>query len=305
MINTTDALDTMVVGLAHEGAVRLRAIRSTALVEEARIRHGTSPTATVALGQLLTGALLLGGDLKARQSLTITIAGANPEARMMAVVEADHTVRGTIADPSADRPLTSDGRYDIADLIGLPGHLSVVKEQQLKEPYSGIVPLQVGHIAKELACYLLISEQIPSAVSLGVRLADSGEVELAAGFLIQLMPGAEDSEEAKQIEKRISMTPSMTELMEMGDSPLHVVELLAGGPIDVLASEPVAFQCSCSRDRFTQALLTLGPDELAQLRDEDPNLTLTCQFCRAAFEISAEELDELIDESRSGRRGEE
>lgn len=289
--------DHMIIALSKNQAVRLRAIRSTKLVEEARILQGTSKTATVALGQLLTAALLMGSDLKYKQSLTIKLRGSEEAGRMIAVTDENHTVRGTIEDPSRDLPLLENGKYNLPELFGLPGHVIVIKDLQLKEPYQGIVQMQTGWIAKDLSFYLLSSEQTPSAVALGVVLNDDGSVKMAGGYIVSLMPGEEDSKEAIELEKRIAMFPAITTLLGFGDTPAQILELLAGGSINILSKIPVKFQCTCNEERFKRALLALGKKELQSLQEESETVSLECHFCRAQFKFDSETLDELIQQA--------
>jgi molecular chaperone Hsp33 len=284
--------DHLIRVLTLDGAIRVSVAATTNLVEEVRQRQKTDPTATVAVGRLATAAALMGSLLKDRQRIGLTIEGNGPLKRLQAETDAFGHVRATIKVPVAGLP-PKDGRFDVAGAIGRAGFLHVVKDLDLKEPYRGMVQLVSSEIAEDLAHYFTVSEQTPSSVALGVELGQQAEVVAAGGFLVQLMPDADDAL-ADRLAERLGSLPPTTTLLRQGLSPETIIErLLQGFPYQTLGTTPLSFVCSCSQEQTLSLLRTLGADEIDQLITEPGDTQVTCEYCKATYKVDDEALQEI------------
>jgi len=277
--------DELIRTLSSDGAVSIRVLTSTNLVRDAVNRHETSPTATVALGRALSGGLLLATEAKLGERLQIQVGGDGPLGRILVTADSEGQVRGYVAHPQIDTPLVGP-ELGVRDAVGF-GTLSVERmHPDWKHPYSGIVPIVAGEIAQDLALYLLESEQKPSAVALGIYLGTGGEVEAAAGYLIQALPGAPDSVLA-DFEARVAATPNPSELVRAGASADELLERLFGdlghGAIERVAPR---FHCPCSPERVRQAATLLGRDELREMVETGEMLEVRCAFCAEVYRMS-------------------
>lgn len=282
--------------LAKETGIRGLAAVTTNLVEEARQRHGTAPTATVALGRALTGGALLGALLRVGQRVALKIEGSGPLEKI--VVEADRRgrVRGYVAQPEVDLPLLQD-EYDIVSAIGRAGVLTVVKDLQLKELVEGIVHLETSDIDGDLSAYLEQSEQIPSVVQLGVALDEDGRVLTAGGLLFQSVP-PQGAEEMAQLKERLQELPPVEALLEAEQTPEKVLAAIMGDiPYKELEKRPLHFQCNCSREMTRRALLLLGREDLEALLESEGQAVVDCHFCHEQYVFDREELEQLIEEA--------
>ena len=274
---------------------------TTDLVEEARQRHGSDPVVTAALGRLMTGALLLSTTLKEPEHrIIMQIHSRGPVQRL--VVEADGAarVRGYPEVPVVDtESVPSRGvKLDVGGVVG-PGMLHVVKEIGLKEPTSGAIALVSGEIGEDVAMYLLQSEQIPSAVSLGVFAHPDHMVSEAGGFLIQFHATLED-EVIDHIEQALARTPSVTHMLQAGYSPLDMLQQALGGlRMDVVRTLTPKWHCACSRERVTEMLVAMGEAELQQLMDEEDITRITCDYCVSEYVFSRSELQTLLNEAKA------
>jgi len=260
------------------------------LVDAACSLHGASPTACVALGRALTGATLMGALLKTGQRVALKFEGNGPLKKIVVEAESSGEVRGYVAVPDVDLPLKG-GRFDVAGALGRRGLLTVVKDLRLKEPYTGVVQLNTGEIGEDLAFYLNESEQIPSAVGLGVHVAHEGRVFAAGGFLIQSFPPY-DEKAVSEIIQGIEKAPPITELVLRGKRPEDLLEFFFGGiPFDILERRELAFRCSCSKERVEHALITLGRAEIANLIVEQGEVDVTCEFCKERYHLGRNELE--------------
>lgn len=279
--------DRLVRILTGDGTLRAAAAVTTTLVGEICRRQGTDPTATVALGRLATGAVLLGSILKDRQRLALQIEANGPLQKLQAEVDAEGGVRASVRVPRCDLP-PRDGRFDVAGAVGKAGFLHVVKDLGLREPYRGTVQLASSEIAEDLAWYLTTSEQIPSSVALGVLPGDAGGVAVAGGFLVQAMPGALP-EELAAIEDRILALPPLGTMLRDGLSPEEILaKIFADIPFSLPTSTPLHFSCSCSRRQARAILMTLSAEERAAHGDAE--LTVTCEYCREIYSFTGAEL---------------
>lgn len=284
--------DHLIRILTADGSLRASAAVTTALVEETRRRQGTDPTATVAIGRLATGTALLGSLLKGEQRLALTVEANGPLQKLHAETDAAGHLRASIRHPIAGLP-PRDGRFDVAGAVGRAGFLHVVKDLGLKEPYRGVVQLHTSEIAEDLAYYLTTSEQTPSSVALGVTLAADGSVAAAGGFLIQAMPGSDDSL-IPLLEQRLNTLPPVSTLLRDGVEPAAILDhLFADIPYNRKGETELVFRCSCSRQQVRRVLLALGKEELRQLGDRAEATTVTCEFCKEPYAFPPDELARL------------
>ena len=296
----------LVRGLAGDAAFRVLAAETTDAVEEARRRHGLSPTATAALGRALTGAALLAFLLSKtpRERVTLKIEGGGPLGHLVAEAGVDGRVRGYVGHPEADVPLSEKGKLDVGRLIG-PGELRVMRSLSNGEIYDSSVPLVSGEIAEDLAHYLLKSEQIPSAVLLGVRVSPEGPVEAAGGMVVQVLPGAPE-EAIARLEENLKDLPGFSALLKEKGLTGAVREVLKGldfEPTDLGEGVQVRFACRCDREKARDSLRFFGPEELREMAEEG-GAEVVCRWCGEVYRFSPEELRALIaDAGREAREG--
>ncbi|HVG29031.1 MAG TPA: Hsp33 family molecular chaperone HslO [Pyrinomonadaceae bacterium] len=294
--------DRLVRATAADGGIRCVAAVTTNLVAEAARRHETSPTVAAALGRTLTGALLLGSGLKELDRLTVQIVCDGPVAGITAEAHAGGGVRGYARVPEADVPLKENGKFDVSGVVGA-GMFYVTHESGYdiglyKEPYRGSVPIVSGEIAEDFAYYLAKSEQIPSAVQLGVlvRAREGGDwfVEAAGGLMIQVMPGA-DEKTVAAIEDAIMRTPHITTLVRAGAQPVDLLRTALGGiPFEVLGERPVSFACSCSYERAVSMISSIDRGELELILREDKGAAMTCHFCNETYRLDEAALENIL-----------
>jgi molecular chaperone Hsp33 len=273
--------------------VRGLACVTTHLVDKTCRRQGAQPTACVALGRALTGGALMGALLKTGQRVALRFEGNGPLEKIIVEAESDGTVRGYVKVPHVDLPL-KNGKFDVSGALGDSGLLTVVKDLRLKEPYTGMVELYTGEIGEDLAFYLTESEQIPSAVGLGVSVDKDGGVSAAGGFLIQSFPPYK-KETVDGLITQIQEMSSITELISEGKTPEQLLDILFSGiPFDILEERPLAFQCSCSKERVEKALVALGREEIEAIISRQEETTVTCEFCQSSYQLTREELEQLV-----------
>jgi molecular chaperone Hsp33 len=291
-----DDSDYMVTATALSGKVRSLAVRSTNLVKEALRIHKTSPVATAALGRFLTGTLFLADTLKGDgDTLTTNIRSDGPLQGMTAVADSHGNVRGYCLEPVVETTYHRPGKLNVGAAVG-NGKLTVVKDFGLKEPYVGQVELVSGEIAEDFTYYLASSEQTPSIVSLGVGI-DANGVTCAGGFMVQLLPGA-DEETIEYLENRVSGGfPDVTFLLNEGMNPEKILDMFLGDKdICFLQGSKVAYKCNCSRDRMERNLMAIGKKDLTEL-SEDPNgIDLECHFCDQKYHFSQEDVKGMLEE---------
>ncbi len=293
--------DYMVRGTAAGEQVRAFAAVSTQMVEDARIRHTTSATATAALGRSLTAAALLGGGLKDGQSVTLRVLGDGPIGAIITQADADGAVRGYAMHPHADLPETDQRKLDVGGLVGRQGTLHVTRDLGLRTPYHGSAPLVSGEIAEDLAAYFATSEQIPSVVALGVLVDRDLHVLAAGGLCIQALPGA-SPEVIAGLEARARQLPPITQLIAGGLPPEEVLtRALDGLELAIGARSSVAFRCRCSRRRVEEMLMGLGAAELKSLLRQEGRAEVTCRFCGDRYVLSRTEVEALIAGLERGR----
>ncbi|MDO5546959.1 MAG: Hsp33 family molecular chaperone HslO [Eubacteriales bacterium] len=286
--------DRLIRAICKDAAVKCTAVSTTQLVERARNIHKTLPLATAALGRALSGASMMGRELKDQDgSVTLQFKGDGPLGTITAVADCEGNVRGYLQNPAAELPLKPDGHLDVGSGVGR-GYLMVIKDIGVGEPFTGTTVLHNGEIAEDLTKYFAESEQIPSAAALGVLVDTNQSVKQAGGYLVQLLPGATD-EEITRLENNIAAAGGMTTMMERGLSLEEIVRtVLDGFSVEFLEEVPIEYRCGCSHSKVTRALISLGKDELTRLRDEEDGIEVTCQFCDKVYNLSHEDIDVLL-----------
>ncbi|MHB8170036.1 MAG: Hsp33 family molecular chaperone HslO [Thermincolia bacterium] len=286
--------DRLIRAIAADGSIRAFAATTTNLIEEARNRHDTFPTATAALGRTLTAALLMGITLKGDETLTLRIFGNGPLGGVIAQADAQGKVRGYVQEPYTHLPSNPQGKLDVGGAVGKEGFLYVTRDTGLKEPYTGTVPLVSGEIAEDIAHYYVTSEQIPTVVALGVLVDTDNHVLAAGGYIIQLMPGAGE-DVISALEQNLKGATPVSALVELGYSPEKILdEVLKGFDVNVLESKEVSFTCTCSKERLEKVLISLGEKELEHMIQDQGGAELVCHLCGDMYEFSRVELEKLL-----------
>lgn len=288
-------MDQIIRMIAKDAPVKASAISARELVERARNIHTLLPVATAALGRTLMAASMMGDAMKEEDgALTIQIKGGGPLGTVLAVSDSEGNVRGYVQNPHVELMEVEPGKLDVGSAVGTTGTLTVIKDIGLKEPYVGSIGLFSGEIADDIAMYFVESEQIPTACALGVLIGVDQSVTSAGGYLIQLLPGADDSVIDK-IEAGVRRVGSVSRALESGmDAESLLRAVLSDFDLEVLETHPVEYRCYCSRDRVSRALISMGKEELRAMIDEQKGAELTCQFCDAVYNFSEEELEELL-----------
>jgi len=279
--------------MSDDGSLRATVVSTTQLVAEICKRQKTDPTATVALGRLVTAAALMGSLLKDDQRVALSIEGNGPLQKLQAESDATGTIRGTIKVPCCNLPPV-DNRFDVANAIGKAGFLHVVKDLGLKEPYRGMVQLTTSEIAEDLAHYFTTSEQTPTSVALGVTLNKDAEVAASGGFLIQALPDCDDSL-LDQLELTLKNFTAISTQLREGTTPLEILDqLMTGIPFTVHAEYPLNFSCHCSQQHVIKMLQSIPPDDLLELSERSENTEITCEYCKHNYSFSPLALKEII-----------
>ena len=284
--------DYIVRATAGNTQIRAFAAVTTNLVEEARVHHQTSPVATAALGRLLTGGVMMGSMMKNdTDMLTIQIKCSGDIEGLTVTADSQGNVKGYVFNPDVMLP-PKNGKLDVGGALG-QGVMTIIIDMGLKEPYSGQTILQTGEIAEDLTYYFATSEQVPSAVGLGVLVDVDGSVKQAGGFIIQLMPFTPD-EVVDALEKKISEIASVTEMLEEGNTPEKILEIILGDfGLEITDTLPAAFQCDCSKERVSRAISTLSKKDLDDIINDGEAIEVKCQFCNKAYHFEVDELKEM------------
>ncbi len=286
--------DYIVRATAAGAQIRAFAITSRELVEQARVRHETSPVITAALGRLLSAGAMMGSMLKGdKDLLTLQINGSGPVKGLTVTADAQANVKGYAIVPDVMLPPNEKGKLDVGGAVGI-GILNVIKDLGMKEPYSGQTVLQTGEIAEDLTYYFATSEQVPSSVGLGVLMNKDNTVRQAGGFIVQLMPFASE-EVITRLEKNLASIHSVTSLLENGMSPEEILEtLLAGLSMEVVDTMPAQFYCNCDKARIEKAIISVGEKEIREMIADGKEIEVKCHFCNTAYHFSVEELKALL-----------
>ena len=286
-------MDRIIRATAAEGFIKMAVIEAADTVEEARRIHACSPTASAALGRTLCAASLLGNAMKEdNASLTIRIAGDGPINGIVAVSDSDGYVRGYVGNPEVDPPLRDDGKLNVGAAVGHNGLLTVSRDIGLVEPYIGSVELVSGEIAEDVTSYLLSSDQVPSACGLGVLVDTDTSVRAAGGFIVQLMPGADESLIDK-LEENIFLMDQLTVILDQDGAEEVFHQVLKGIDYHIVSQEEVGYRCNCSRQKVQDALICLDDDDIAQILREGRNVDASCQFCDKTYSFSPDEIASL------------
>lgn len=286
--------DYIVRATAKDAQIRAFACTTKNIVETARQAHNTSPVATAALGRLLTAGSMMGSMLKGDADvLTLQIQGSGPLQGITVTADSKANVKGYAINPSVMLPPNEKGKLDVGGAVGI-GILNVIKDLGLKEPYVGQTVLQTGEIAEDLTYYFATSEQVPSSVGLGVLMDKDNTVKQAGGFIVQLMPFAEEAV-IEKLEENLSKITSVTSMLEEGKTPEEILSILLDGlSMEILDTIPTEFYCNCSKERVAKAIISIGEKDIKEMIEEGKEIEVNCHFCNKNYNYSVEELEELL-----------
>ena len=286
--------DYIIRAIAADDQIRAFAATTKNMVEYARSRHNTSPVATAALGRLLTAGSMMGSMMKGdKDLLTIIVKGQGALGGITVTADSHCQVKGYVDEPMVILPANDKGKLDVSGAIG-PGTLKVIKDIGMREPYVGEINLISGELAEDLTYYFAVSEQVPSSVGLGVLMNRDNTVRQAGGFIVQLMPFAEE-ETISKLEENIKNLASVTTMLDAGKTPEEMLSvLLEGMDLEVTDTLPVEFSCNCSKDRVRKALISIGREELQSMIDDGKEIEVNCHFCNKNYNFTVDELKEMI-----------
>lgn len=288
-------MDHIVRAISADGMIKATAISARETVERARQIHKLLPVATAALGRALMGTSIMGDMMKNEEgSVTLQIRGGGPLGTIVTVADCEGNVRGYLQNGEVDLPEKAPGKLDVGAAVGCDGTLTVIRDLKMKEPYVGSIQLVSGEIADDISAYYVESEQVPTACALGVLVDVDQSVQAAGGYLIQLLPGA-DEDLISKLEQNIMKVGHATGILKEDQSAeTLLLAVLEGFEPQILETHPMEYRCYCSRERVTGALISMGREELASLLEEQGKVHLTCQFCDKEYDFTGEELQELI-----------
>lgn len=287
--------DKIVRATAKNDMVRIIAGITTNLVNDGAKIHDTTPVASAAFGRMLTAGALMGSTLKSeKEVITLKVNGGGEINGITVTAHNDGTVKGVIGNPYIDRPLNEKGKLDVGGAVGTNGMLYVIKDLGLKDPYVGQVKIQTGEIAEDFAYYFTVSEQTPSAVALGVLVDKDLSIKAAGGFIVQMLPGA-DELLADVITYRLQEIPPITTLISEGKTIEEILEyIFEGMDLKILDSMNPEYKCDCSRERVEKALISIGKDDLQELYDDGKSEEIVCNFCNRKYEFTHEDIGEIL-----------
>ncbi|MFO8069617.1 MAG: Hsp33 family molecular chaperone HslO [Alkalibacterium sp.] len=289
--------DKLIKALGYNDQIRVYIVDATTMVKTAQEKHETWSAATAALGRAMVGTTLLGTTLKGEEKLTVRIDGKGPVGYILVDSNGKGETKGYIKNPQVSLPLNEQGKIDVRGAVGTDGMLTVSKDLNMKRPFVGQVPLISGELGEDFTYYMATSEQIPSAIGLSVLVDPDETVKAAGGFMMQVLPDAED-ETITKVEEAIANLPLMSKLMDAGETPEQILDrLVTDGSARILETMPVSFKCNCSKERFKDAIVALGKQEIQEMIDEDHGADAVCHFCRTIYQFSEEELNELKEET--------
>ncbi|MDE7252107.1 MAG: Hsp33 family molecular chaperone HslO [Acetatifactor sp.] len=290
--------DYIVRATAADAQIRAFACTTREMVEAARSAHNTSPVVTAGLGRLLSAGAMMGSMLKGEEDiLTLQIKGDGPVKGLTVTADSKGNVKGYANVPDVILPANAIGKLDVGGAVGA-GYLSVIKDMGLKEPYVGQTELQTGEIAEDLTYYFAVSEQVPSCVGLGVLMERSNTVRQAGGFIVQLMPFAQE-DVISRLEENLKKIAPVTTMLDEGNTPEQMLQLVLEGLVpEVTDTLPCRFTCNCDKTRVERALISIGKKELQDMIDEGREIEVNCHFCNRDYVFSVEELKELYKRSK-------
>lgn len=290
--------DYLIKALAFDGQVRAYAAKTTDTVGEAQRRHYTWPTASAALGRSMTASVMMGAMMKGEEKLTISINGGGPIGNILVDANAKGEVRGYVSKPQTHFDLNEIGKLDVRRAVGTDGTLTVSKDIGLLQPFNGQVPIVSGEIGEDFTHYIVTSEQIPSSVGVGVIVNPDNTILASGGFIIQLMPGTPE-EIIVKIEERLSAIPTISKMISEGMTPEGILhEVLGKENVKILDEMPVTFTCQCSRERITNAITSLGSEEITDMIETDGEAEAECHFCNEKYHFSKENLENLLEQAK-------
>ncbi len=287
--------DYLVRAMLGDNQARLFALRTTDVVREAATNHQMTPVAAAALGRALTMGLVLGAMLKGEETISIQIKGDGPLMGIVVSANSRGEVKGYVGNPRVELPAREDGKLDVGAAVG-KGNLYVIRDLGLKEAYQGTVPLQTGEIGEDFAYYFTNSEQVPSAVGLGVLVGTDGLPLASGGIIVQLLPDAINDEQfISALEERLSKMAAVSSVFAQEQSVEQIVEsIFSGIPIRFIDKQEVKFLCDCSWERFEEALVTLGAEELQELVDGGETIETICHFCSKRYQFTVDQLKSVL-----------
>ena len=287
--------DYLVRGMSMDGFVKVVAIRSTELVRRGAQIQDTTPNATAAFGRALTAASMMGNMQKVENgSMTMQIRGGGPIGTITVVSDPEGNVRGCVTEPHVPLVEKYPGKLDVGATVGTDGTLTVIRDLQMKEPYVGSTELITGEIGDDVTAYFAQSEQTPTACALGVLVDRDCSVKVAGGYLLQLLPGAPD-DVIDRLESGIKRAGAVTKMLEAGMTPEDILGQVCGDlGVVFMETTEVSYQCYCSRDRVTAALISLGRKELEEIKADGKTFPVECQFCDTVYEFTPADIDELL-----------
>lgn len=288
--------------ITSDGAVMASAIDSTEIVSEAERLHKTSAVVTAALGRLLTAASMMGNMLKGENdTITVKIDGGGPTGAITAISDSRGFVRGYAVNPIVEIPLKENGKLDVSGAVGTDGNIFVIKDLGLKEPYSGFVPIVSGEIAEDITSYYAVSEQIPTICALGVLVNPDLTVKKAGGYIIQLLPAA-DENTISRLEENLKKSRSVTEQLDEGIDILDILKsMLDGFDAEVLSENKVFYKCRCSRERTEKTISSLDITELQKIAEEMPEVEVKCSFCGNSYVFDRAEIQKIINLKKTAK----
>ena len=291
-------MDYIVRATAANASIRAFAITSKDLVETARTDHNTSPVMTAALGRLLSGGAMMGAMLKGdKDLLTLQIQCSGPAQGLTVTADSKGNVKGYAVNPVVNLPPNAQGKLDVGGALDL-GILSVIKDMGLKEPYVGQCQLQTGEIAEDLTYYFATSEQVPSSVGLGVLMEKDNTVKQAGGFIIQLMPFAEE-EVISRLENNLQAFSTVTTVLDEGKTPEEMLAMLLDGlDLVITDTKPCRFHCNCDKERVEKAIISIGRKDIEEMINEGKEIEVNCQFCNSSYRFTVEELKDMLKRAR-------
>ncbi|GEK89995.1 Hsp33 family molecular chaperone HslO [Alkalibacterium putridalgicola] len=289
--------DKLLKALGYNDQIRVYVVDTTDMVKTAQENHQTWSAATAALGRAMVGTTLLGATLKGEETLTVRIEGNGPVGYILVDSNGKGETKGYIKHPEVSLPLNEHGKIDVRGAVGTEGMLTVSKDLNMKRPFVGQVPLVSGELGEDFTYYMANSEQVPSAIGLSVLVNPDETVKAAGGFMIQVLPNASE-ETIGKVEEAIAELPLISKLMDEGETPEQILDrLVKDGSARILETMPVSFKCNCSKERFKDAIVSLGEKEIQEMIDEDHGADAVCHFCRTTYHFDEEELNALKEET--------
>lgn len=291
--------DYLVKALAFGGEIRAYSANTTNTIQEAQTRHYTWPTASAALGRTMTATVMMGAMLKGEQKLTVTVDGDGPIGKIIADANAKGKVRGYVSQPQTHFPLNPQGKLDVRRAVGTSGAINVVKDVGMRDYYTGSSPIVSGELGEDFTYYFANSEQVPSSVGVGVLVNPDNTIKAAGGFIIQVMPGAQE-ETIDRLEAAINSMKPVSKLIDEGLTPEEMLQTILGEDnVTFLETVPVDFECQCGHDKFLNAIKGLGEAEIENMIKVDHGAEAECHFCRTRYHYTKEELKALLVEMSS------